>query len=68
LVDSGFASTPVWRRSQRCDAGNCVEVAAIGADIAMRDSKDPDGAILHFTKDEWTAFVAGVRAGEFEMN
>jgi hypothetical protein len=43
-------------------------VAAIGADIAMRDSKDPDGAILHFTKDEWTAFVAGVRAGEFEMN
>lgn len=45
---------------------NCVEVAA-GADaVAVRDSKDLDGPVLSFTRDEWSAFLAGVKAGEFD--
>jgi hypothetical protein len=59
-------SSPVWRRSQRCDAGNCVEVAFLNEEIMLRDSKNPAAAVLRFSKDEWTAFVAGVRAGDFQ--
>ncbi|MEV6149784.1 DUF397 domain-containing protein [Nonomuraea sp. NPDC052129] len=32
----------------------------------MRDSKDPDGPVLSFTPDEWRAFTAGVKDGEFD--
>lgn len=47
--------------------GDCVEVAkkAEGG-RAVRDSKDPDGAILDFTPGEWTAFIQGAKDGEFD--
>lgn len=59
--------TTQWRKSQRCDTNACVEVALIGADVALRDSKDPDGPVLRFTRQEWDAFVAGVGAGDFVL-
>ncbi|MFG1864797.1 DUF397 domain-containing protein [Microbispora bryophytorum] len=34
--------------------------------IAVRDSKDPDGPKLFFTPAEWDAFLAGVKADEFD--
>ncbi|MFH8585736.1 DUF397 domain-containing protein [Streptomyces celluloflavus] len=35
----------------------CVEVAAnIPGVIAVRDSKDPDGPILRFAPEQWSAF------------
>jgi hypothetical protein len=46
-----------------CD--NCVEVADIAGGRVVRDSKNPTGPVLAFTEGEWTAFVAGVRDGEF---
>ena len=54
-----------WQRSTRCASGSCVEVAKIDTTYVMRDSKDPDGPILAFTKAEWDAFVSGVLAGDF---
>jgi hypothetical protein len=56
-----------WRRSRRCDSGACVEVAPINGGIALRDSKDPDGPILMFTREEWNAFLDGARAGDFHF-
>lgn len=56
-----------WRRSSQCDTGTCVEAAEIAGIVAIRDSKNPQGPILRFTKQEWIAFVAGVRDGEFEF-
>jgi Domain of unknown function (DUF397) len=53
-----------WRRSSRCETGGCVEVARIDGMVAIRDSKDP--AMLIFSPAEWSAFVAGVRDGEFD--
>lgn len=51
-----------------CTSGNCVEVAHTGTDeIWVRDSKNPDGAVLRFTRPEWDAFVQGVNAGEFRF-
>jgi Domain of unknown function (DUF397) len=34
--------------------------------IAVRDSKDPEGPILVYTPTEFSAFLEGVRNGEFE--
>lgn len=53
--------------SSFCNFGECVEVGR-GPDGAMlvRDSKDREQAALTFTRDEWDAFVAGVKAGEFD--
>ena len=59
----------VWRKSTRSDAngGQCVEVADLpDGGAAVRDSKDPGGAVLRFTPGEWAAFVGGVKDGEFD--
>jgi Domain of unknown function (DUF397) len=46
---------------------NCVEVADLAAgEIGVRNSRDPSGAVLRFTPDEWYAFIGGVRLGEFD--
>lgn len=34
--------------------------------IALRDSKDPDGPVLHFTETEFDAFIDGAKRGEFD--
>ena len=34
----------------------------------VRDSKDPGGPVLVFTAPEWTAFIAGAREGEFDVD
>ena len=59
-----------WRKSSYSGTtgGNCVEVAQnLPGAVAMRDSKDPDGPKLAFGPDEWLAFTAGVKAGEFDL-
>jgi hypothetical protein len=55
-----------WFKTLLCENGECVEVASLGGGVAMRDSKDGDGPILRFTHDEWAAFLAGAKAGEFD--
>ncbi|OLT38766.1 DUF397 domain-containing protein [Saccharomonospora sp. CUA-673] len=57
-----------WRKSRYSGAmGNCVEVAPLtGGDIAMRNSRDPQGPALVYTRAEIDAFVAGVKDGEFD--
>jgi Domain of unknown function (DUF397) len=57
-----------FRTSSFCTLGNCVEVgrAADGA-ILVRDTKDRTQQALAFTDEEWAAFVAGVKAGEFDL-
>ncbi|MEU7825875.1 DUF397 domain-containing protein [Catellatospora sp. NPDC049133] len=54
-----------WRKSQRCGDQACVEVAQLGQDVILRDSKDREGPVLRFTRAEWDAFVEGVEAGDF---
>lgn len=34
----------------------------------MHDPSQPDAGKLYFTQDEWDAFVAGVRDGEFDLD
>lgn len=57
-----------WIRSSHSgQVGNCVEVGRLDTgDIAMRNSRHPDGPALVFTPAEIAAFVGGVGDGEFD--
>ncbi len=56
-----------WRKSSRSNLTGCVEVAVADAEVAVRNSRHPDGPVLEFTIDEWRAFLDGVREGEFDI-
>jgi len=56
-----------WRKSSRCGSNTCVEVAKVGDEYLVRDSKNPQNGALAFTPAEWVAFVEGVKADEFSF-
>jgi hypothetical protein len=59
-----------WHKSTRSggNGGDCVEVADNLPDVvAVRDTKNRDGATLIFTHSEWSAFLGGVKDGEFDL-
>jgi hypothetical protein len=56
-----------WRKATKSNTGGCVELAPTpDGMIAVRDSKNPQGAILLYTPVEWDAFLDGVKRGEFD--
>ena len=60
----------VWKKSSRSNGNggnNCVEVAILDADVAVRDSKNRSGPALIFTAAQWTAFVNSAKDGEFDV-
>ncbi|MGI5126107.1 DUF397 domain-containing protein [Pseudonocardia sp. CA-107938] len=59
-----------WRKSTFSgnNGGGCVEFARLpDGGVAIRDTKDRTQPALRYTAAEWTAFLAGVRAGEFDL-
>ncbi len=53
-----------WRESSYSgNTGNCIEVAITESVVGIRDSKDLNGSVLVFTRDEWRSFLRGVKAG-----
>jgi hypothetical protein len=52
-----------WYRSRMCADNSCVEVTRAGDEVLIRNSERPH-QIVRFTASEWTAFVAGIEAGE----
>lgn len=59
-----------WRKTSQNGPGSehSVEVAFVEGAVAVRDSKDPAGTVLVFTPQEWDAFVAGAKDGEFDLD
>ncbi|MEV0734133.1 DUF397 domain-containing protein [Polymorphospora sp. NPDC050346] len=53
-----------WRRSSRCEAHNCVEVAYRSGQVLVRNSQYPDGGVLAIDPDSWTSFCVALRTGE----
>ncbi|MEV4920042.1 DUF397 domain-containing protein [Streptomyces tirandamycinicus] len=67
-MPAGQLGSVTWIKSSHSNAtGNCVELAALpGGQVAVRNSRDPHGPALVYTRDEVEAFVAGARGGEFD--
>lgn len=56
-----------WKTSSFCKADQpmCVEVAE-GMNGATVWLKDREGDMVSYSREEWDAFIAGVKAGEFD--
>lgn len=65
LTDSNRELT--WRTSSRSASnGACVEVAHNGGMVIIRDSKNPDGAIVRCTGANWGIFLERAKRGDFD--
>lgn len=57
-----------WRKSSFSgNQHNCVECRRVEGGVEVRNSKRPDAGTIAYTDSEWKAFVAGVKAGEFDL-
>ncbi|AJE38686.1 MULTISPECIES: DUF397 domain-containing protein [Streptomyces] len=68
-VPADEITSALWVKSTRSNAtgGNCVEVTALpGGEVAVRNSRDPHGPALVYSRAEMAAFVSGARDGEFD--
>jgi hypothetical protein len=57
-----------WKKSRRSNpSGNCVEMAKLpDGEVAVRNSRDPDGPVLIYTAPEIAAFIEAARSGDFD--
>jgi hypothetical protein len=67
-IPASFLSVLRWQKSRRSNpSGNCVELAELpDGQIAVRNSRDPNGPALIYTLDEIAAFIGGARDGDFD--
>lgn len=54
--------SPVWVKSRKCESVDCVEVADIGSEILIRNSRDP-GHVVRILRGDWKTFAAGIASG-----
>ena len=45
----------------------CVAAKIDSSGVRVRDTKDLKDTTLHFSHEEWRAFVKGVKLGEFDI-
>ena len=57
-----------WRKSSASNSqGACVELASLDSgELAVRNSRNPDGPALIYTRAEIAALIAGIKMGEFD--
>jgi len=67
-MPAGELSAVTWRKSRRSNSsGNCVEMARISdGEVAVRNSRFPDGPALVYTNAEIEALVLGAKDGDFD--
>ncbi len=52
-----------------CGNSACIEIASSGTgSVFIRDSKNPAGPRLEFSREEWEAFAAGVKSDYFVLD
>ena len=50
-----------WRKSRYSGNGGCVEVGEVADGVAVRDTRNRDGAELRFSAEAWRKFTRLVR-------
>lgn len=56
-----------WKRSSYCEGGHCLEIREASGDVvAIRNNVVP-GEVIFVAKLDFTAFIEGVKAGEFDL-
>jgi hypothetical protein len=65
-MDGKPAGEPIWRTSKLCESGACIEVGVQSESVLIRSSANLDGRYVTLSRDEWQAFVAGVKDGDFD--
>lgn len=62
------ANHVAWRKSSYStqEGGQCVELAALDTTVGVRDSTDPLGPVLQFSRPAVAGFVSGIKAGELD--
>ncbi|MFE9253892.1 DUF397 domain-containing protein [Streptomyces sp. NPDC006879] len=69
---NGMAATDldgvVWQKSRHSNSqGSCVEFARLpGGNVAVRNSRHPEGPALVYTPAEIEAMLLGIKDGEFD--
>ena len=62
MTETDLSYAKWHKRSYISQDGNCVEVARnLPELVAVRDSKEPDGAKLMVSQETWRVFIRGVR-------
>ena len=67
-MSAGDLAGVTWRKSRRSNSsGNCVEMAQLAdGQVAVRNSRFPEGPALVYTHAEIEALVLGAKDGDFD--
>ncbi|MFD8023688.1 DUF397 domain-containing protein [Streptomyces lavendulae] len=67
-ISAGELIGAAWLKAQASvGVGECIELAGLQeGEVAMRNSRHPDGPALVFTKAELRAFLEGAKGSEFD--
>lgn len=57
----------MWRKSSRSTGHDnaCVEVADVSGAVVVRDSKDPDGSRLAFSRGEFGVLLEAIKRSQW---
>ncbi|MFR9724004.1 DUF397 domain-containing protein [Streptomyces sp. MS19] len=68
-IAAGEIAGAKWRKSRAsAPTGTCVEMTGLpDGGAAVRNSRDPEGPALIYTRDEVEAFLVGVKSGDFDF-
>ena len=59
-----------WRKSSYSGSGNtsdCVEMADLGSQIGLRDSKDPSAGHHEVSREALKGLVGRIKAGDLDL-
>ncbi|KOG35393.1 DUF397 domain-containing protein [Streptomyces resistomycificus] len=64
----GLEGMAAWQKSRHSNSqGSCVEFARLpGGEVAVRNSRFPEGPALVYTRAEIEAMLLGIKDGEFD--
>ena len=51
-----------WRKSTASNTAGCVEVAIVDGSVRIRDSANPNGAVLELPPVAWSFFLTRARS------